>query len=335
MLELGVDLGLASVTTDATGDVTIVAPTLSTLNDSDPGNNTTLDNLLTSYSDGVITLYPSAGEIDIDLIALLEDEYGYVDGLNGLDPNTEVVLNANIVNSLTDRITDVVESWTALLVSTLTDAINSTTIGIDRDVVINASITIPGIPPLIPPIPLLNTDLINVAIDLPTTTLGALNEPGGPTLSVVASILSDVLADSGLLSIDATALTTTLTNVLLDAVEEILQDVIDLGDTVDGLTGPIVSALASLLTPLSEILSLGVNVQPDKDPQPGAQPRPLYCLPDYELATSSSTAEYMVTALRVGLLTGTFDLEGCSGVDTLVSLATASAGPVTIPPPAP
>lgn len=133
-----------------------------------------------------------------------------------------------------------------------------------------------------------------------------------------------------------------------DALSTTLQGVVNplLTTTIPGLTSTLTDlvddlliVLEQVLDPLAGVLSLGVNVQPDAPNPPPGQPTPMYCMPDYDLATSTSTAEYMVTALRVSLLSGVVgtpgDVDYCSSIDTQVNLATASAGPVTIPPPAP
>ena len=146
------------------------------------------------------------------------------------------------------------------------------------------------------------------------------NQPTGP----IVSTINTALALAGLptltsilttLTGSGSALTTAVANLLTT---QLLDRVTTLGTTLSSLSGPVVDVLAGVLNALPTVVSVMVNVQPD---QQNAPPEPTFIG-----ATSRSTAEYAVTALRLGL--ADFAVPGDVAH---VLFGTGSAGPVTLP----
>lgn len=273
--------------------------------------------LSTPLGDGVVSIDLVNGTIDVDLDALL----GYDStSINNLAPNTELVINDAVINDLVLRVGNLLDDWTDDIVNALTQEIYDAQLTVDLDVAL--TLTTPAIPPLVPEI---TVPLLTLGVDLvapvgsimpvvpgfppyPPVTFGititAAGVPIPPILTTALNALS-----TGLITPIASLITTTVISV-----------VTNLGATLATLTAPIVTAVATLLAPLDEVLSIMANVQPD---QPGA-PDPGAYIP-YDPATPETSAQYVVSALRIGLL-------GVVPGDVAnLSFGTASAGPITAP----
>lgn len=304
-------LNLGSVT----GDVTLTGLDLTAVTGLLSGPGAVL-------SDGVVTLdlADPSGTILVDLAELV----GGPDQLNNLDPNTELVINADVINGILTRVGSLVQGWANTVTTALLAAVSAVRLVIDLDV--TAGLTVPAVGPV---------DILTVSVDL-DTQLGELLVPDGtpPVATVSASALSSVtgllLATvngllNTLLGLDLTgvvsginanvalpgqiltAVTSTVTASLVPIVNTLVTD-------LTAVATQLVTALGAVLGSLPTILSVMVNVQPD---QPGAPPGVGYAAG----TPPSLSQEYRVTALRIGLAE--------SGIDAPVylNLATASVGP--------
>lgn len=294
--------GLLS-TSLANGLVARLAGNLGVLTQGTPVSTTTVtldlapvSALLTrTLTDGVVTINLADGTVNVRLDGLL----GGVDGLNNLNPNTELVLNAGVVNQITARIGALLDAWSTLVVSTATTAVDAATVTSTTAI----PLTLAGLP------------VATVTASL-TGTLGQVRT-GTATVTASAAILPGltVLTQNAVNPILATLTSTALNaaNRLLmatgvaGAVGPVVTTVLTtFGTSVAATTAPVVTAMSALFSGLSRVLSLGVNVQPDRanaPPTPTARP-----------------GEYQVSALRVRLVD--------AGVDAAaVWLARSWAGP--------
>lgn len=249
-----------------------------------------------TLSDGVVTVNLSTGGLTVDLAGVL----GGPNGLNNLAPNTQLVLNATVINNLTARLTTLLDNWTTLVLNTLQAQINAATIVAVVNVTVRAVVL--GF----------TIDVATVKVTLNSTLGAVLNGTAQVTaeLTLLAGGLGTVLTNllNGLITaIVGPAGQAAIIGALRAALlAPIALTVTTLGNTIRVLTAPVVTLLGTILTPLQSALSLKVNAQPD---QPNPSPAPT-ALPD----------QYKVSALSIGVLNGASSVAG-------VWLATSWAGP--------
>lgn len=303
-----IDLALPGVlTTGIGGDVSLSGLDLG-------GAVSTL--LSTPLTDGVVTVDLQSGAVDVDLDAVLPS-------LNDAAPNTQIVVNAAVLSPIIARVGTLLDTWTTQITGALAEELRETTITIDLAAVVAA----PGIsvPPLLN-LPGLN--VLDVGIDYVGPLGAVLDGTAAFALDVdVAGLVGPIntlLGALGLPTVTAlTAIVNGLGTTLVSSVDNTvtttaLGAITTFGTTVTGVTTPLVSAVGSVVGVLPDVLSIMVNVQPDR---PGAPPGSTYVA-----GTATSTPEYAVSALRIGLadyLT--------PGDVARVTLGTATAGPVTAP----
>lgn len=294
------ELALPGVlTTAVTGNVTLSGLDL-------PGAVSTL--LTTPLTDGVVTVDLQVGTVDVDLDALLGS-------LNEQAPNTELVLNDTVLNPIITRAGALLDAWTTQIVNALTQELREATLTIALSAVVSA----PGVPPLLP-----GLDVLDVSIGYTGTVGAVLDGTASFAISAeaagVVSTINTLLAALGLPTVDdlittVNGLSSTLVTSVANAITTTAVGAITtLGSQLATATTELVSLLSSIVGALPNVVSLMVNVQPD---QPGAPPGSAY-LP----GTDSSTPEYTVSALRIGLV-------DALGSVAHVLFATSTAGPVS------
>ncbi len=307
-----------------------------------------LQSLLTSTvsdPDGLLSINLGSGVVHVNLAALLGDldPATTSEFLNGLAPNTELLLNQAVVDTLTDHIATALDAWGQHIVDTLTGILRGATLNVSLD----TSLSIPcdilvlcGVPASGAPI-----NLAGLHIGL-SGAVGAIvdNAPTGITLDVNATQANGGLV-SGLLSALGvgnlvSALTDGLVNPLLNTLVgtvggQLTSTLLSVPGTISGdllaaNTGVVSQLLSGLVSPLLDtllpglfgndgLLSLMVNVQPDKA---GAPPGLTYT-PAVDHVASQ---EYAESALRLAVA------PSYSGTGlAVVTLASASAGPVIFP----
>lgn len=312
-LGAGLDLALPGVlTTSVGGTVTVTGLNLA---------NSVSGLLTTPLTDGVVTVDLQSGRIDVDLDALLPS-------LNNAAPNTEVVLNNTVLNPIVTRVGTLLNNWSSQVVAALTAAVRAATLTIDLDAVVAApGVTVPSVPPL-PPVVLPGLNVLNVGIDF-TGTIGAvLDGTAAFTVSAAAAgvtgPINTLLAALGLPTVSSlistvTALGPTLVTVAANSITTtVLAAITTLGTTLSTAVNAVLTAVGSVVNALPSVLSIMVNVQPDQaNAPPGV---------GYIAAGPDSTAQYRVSALRLGLA----PFATPASIAT-VTLGTASAGPVAAP----
>lgn len=274
-----VDLGVVSTSqseiTGATIDLTAVSD-LATATRSDEA--------------GAVAVNFGEGTIRIDTAALLAraypDEYG--NGLNGLDPNTNILDDPAVVEELSEALTEVLADW----VDAVDDAVQAALDGLR----IEAQLVVSVIP--------LST--VNIAIDASLDELEAgdgINATGGLVLSGLVNgatgLIGPVLAGIIRGTLPAVSATLSSLDLAVDPLVEVVADVY--------------SALF-----LDGIVAVTVNAQ--NDPSTGdAEPADWAGLPD---------GRYDVAALRIGVLDALGDADvrlylGRASVGMTCSIATA------------
>ncbi|WP_291042943.1 choice-of-anchor G family protein [Herbiconiux sp.] len=270
--------------------------------------------LSTPLTDGVVTIDLTSpdGTVSVDLDELL----GYdANSLNNLAPNTELLLNDDVVNALVTRIGALLDDWVQDVVAALTAEIREATLTIDVGVTVSilnsldvVEVTLDAVVPLGEVI----DGTAEITVDADALGLGFILNPllAGLGLPTVTDLVNLVIADLALALVDP----------LMDLVTDVaLGAVTTLGATLSGLVTPIVTALSGFLDFLPAVVSLQANVQPD---QPGGDG----VFDPADPATQSS-AQYLVTALELELLAAT----GLPGGLSTLSFGTASVGPITAP----
>lgn len=274
-----VDLGVVSTSqseiTGATIDLTAVSD-LATATRSDEA--------------GAVAVNFGEGTIRIDTAALLAraypDEYG--NGLNGLDPNTNILDDPAVVEELSEALTEVLADW----VDAVDDAVQAALDGLRIEAQLVVSVI------------LLST--VNIAIDASLDELEAgdgINATGGLVLSGLVNgatgLIGPVLA--GIIRGTLPAVSATLSSLDL-AVDPLVEVVADVYSTLF----------------LDGIVAVTVNAQ--NDPSTGdAEPADWAGLPD---------GRYDVAALRIGVLDALGDADvrlylGRASVGMTCSIATA------------
>lgn len=254
-------------------------------------------------ADDVVSIDLGTGRITVDLARLLNGP----NGLNSLAPNTELVLNAAVVNNILNRVDTLLATRITQITNALNTAVRAATLTINLETGLNLMVL--GSPVAVAkPTVTLNATLGSVMDGTAPFTVALNLLPGAGTL--LGALLTPLTnAISGL----TTSLVTPVANTVKNAVTPIITG---LGTSLTTVRTQLVSALGTVLSPLPGVLSIRVNVQPDQPfaPDPG----------DYIPASDRATAEYKVTALRVGLL-------DTLGRPSALRFATSTAGPVTAP----
>ncbi|PZE39031.1 hypothetical protein DEJ21_05120 [Curtobacterium sp. MCSS17_006] len=249
---------------------------------------------------GTLALDLSAGTVRVDLAHLLGDD---VNGLNDLPPNHEIVLDAETLGALADRLGGVVDAWAAKVTAALTTALGSLHVRIALTADLSAPLVLGA---------RVKIATLSVGFDSGVAALTS----GQTKLTVGVALLG--LDLGGLLGV-VTGLATSLVNPLTQAVVGTLATQLfglvgALGTTLTTtIGGPVVRALGAVLARLPGVLSLRVNVQEDR-PQADAPPG------------RASTGTYTQTALRLTLAEAL-----APGGLARVDLASATVGPVSVP----
>lgn len=223
---------------------------------------------------GLLTVNFGAGTVRIDLAKTA----GGINGLNGMAPNTEVLLNQAMTDQLSAALTQVLDDWQENLTAALVAAIRATTVTVSTTVQVRSA----GLP------------LAAIGLGLGPTTTGQLLDlydqvPGTPTVPVTTSITMLGSNPFGLLTPTlnglASGLASALPRITGEAFNNELLNGVAAGfaSSVVALTGTVSPSLVAALDRLGSGLSIMVNVQPD---QPG-HPAPV------------SSSPFQVSALRL------------------------------------
>jgi hypothetical protein len=275
------------------------------------GVNSLLDDTI-SDTRGIVSINLASGVIGVDLAGLLGSVYGTT-GLNGLPPNTQLLINAAVLTALTTAVTEALNNWLTGVTTALSTALQNLTLS--ASVIVN--LTALGLP------------VAAVTLNIPTVSLASLRAntatiTGSVSLlgaqCVVPSPLPPVYLPSAacLLNDVVGALVLPLVNGLGKVVGDALYFAIFNTTGTGGLLKVTTTTLNGLLTPLitfvgaataglfgeSALLSLTANAQNAPNPalpSGTSVPRWAASLPGPNPLTRS-TGQYDVAALRLSAL---------------------------------
>jgi hypothetical protein len=291
-------LSLGSVT----GDVSISGLNLQTAVDP------LLAGSLTS-TDGTVTITPATGAVTVDLVKLS----GPTGGINGLAPNTEIVLSATAMNAITTTVSGLLDGFTSSLVTALRAAVDKATLNVALRVDLTATL-------LGAAVPVLRVDVVvkgslSQVLASPSTAQASVTGSLLPVLGL-GTVLSAVL--NGLLTPLANSAPTLVGSIASLLTTTLVTPITTLGTTLSTTLAPVVTAVGALTTRLPSVLSLRVNLRPDQAGYPGG-------VVTTAPADKWSTSPYQVGALRVALSAGATTV-------TSVDFATSRVGPVSTVP---
>lgn len=258
---------------------------------------------------GVLAISPTDGTVSVDLFALLGQAYPGTGSnfVNGLAPNAQLLVDAVVINTLTDVLGTTLNAWLANVQSLLVEALAAA--HVSAGAVIDVKLLGLSIATITASVSGSLGDLVNGTVtSLANATILGLQLPA--TKALVQGLVSALVSGLG--------------GVVGSAVNGVLAPLATLGTTVTGLTTPIVTAVSGVFTALyaNGVVSLTVNAQ--NDPRSGAaEPA------DWG---SLDAGQFDVAALRVGILdmVGTNNVHlylGRGSVGANTSVLSVPAGP--------
>lgn len=239
----------------------------------------------------LLTVDLATRTVRVDLAKMV----GGANGLNGLEPNTQIILTDAMVAELSTALAQVLDDWKDQVTSGLLSAFRGISVSVDATVpVLKAGVLV-----------------AKVELDMGPVALGNLvdvyNNVAGAAAVTVTSDDSVLVPDLlGVIAAEVAIVTSGLTAALPGVAGDALEDVVisgalnDINNAVTDLLNPVAGDLTSALQRLRSVVSILVNVQPD---QPG-HPDPAAANP------------FSVSALRLAVL------EDLDSLD--LSLGTAS-----------
>lgn len=218
---------------------------------------------------GIVSISPTLGTVSVDLAALLGTAYPtvYSGRLNGLAPNTHLLVDQVVMNALTTAIGQALDGWIATVQTKLDQALETVQVTATVPIKVN--------------LPVVGTQTLTASVS------GSLPE-------LLAGKAATVTGGTGLLSVLVAPLVSGLGAVVGTAVNDVLAPAATIGSTVTSLLSAIVTAIGGVFTALytSGVVTLDVNSQ--NDPMAGnTEPVDWASLP---------AGRYDVAAVRVGIL---------------------------------
>ncbi|WAJ33396.1 choice-of-anchor G family protein [Arthrobacter sp. FX8] len=237
----------------------------------------------------------AAGTVRIDIAALTDGTLG----LNRQVAN-HTVLDSTVTGKATAKVTQLLNQWEIRVADALTAAIREATIESRSVVTVVGTLGVPVAEIVVATGPLKLNDFLAGTAPPPLVTSKLLGLGiGGTLLNIIHSTLTN-----GANGVIQDALRATIFTAGL---------VPQVGAGIDALVVDAGTVVGNLLSSISSLVSVHVNVQPDK-PWAGVKPADV----------SAKAGEYKVSAVRIGVIN---DPEPLS-----LSLGTSSAGPVNYRP---
>jgi hypothetical protein len=267
--------------------------------------NALLDDTISDDA-GIVAIDLVTGQIGVDLDGLLGAAYG-TDGINGLDPNTQLLINDAVINALTAATTQALSNYVDDLNSAIQASLTALTVsgkvvvnvlqGAGTTAVASITLTIPQVS--------LNT-LLNGSPAVTSSIALAGGAACGGTLTLILCGLLGTLSN-GLTSNVAKALGTALNAALFTGPTSVVSTT---SAALLALTAPVITLVANATRGLfgeDALLSLTANAQNSPDPA-NANPEPAWSVPGPDAATRS-TGQYDVAALRLTAVGTTVQLD--------------------------
>ena len=219
---------------------------------------------------GIVSVSPSLGTVSVNLAALLGTAYPgvYSGQLNGLAPNTHLLVDSVVVTALTAALGQALDGWIATAQIKLDEALAA--------------------------VQVTSTVLITVNLLVGTASLTA-SVSGSLEALQAGTVPATVTGDTVLLADLVAPLENGFGAVVGTAVNGALAPAAVIGSTVTSLLPPIVTAIGGVFTELylNGIVTLDINAQNDPPVGNNAEPVDWATLP---------AGRYDVAAVRVGIL---------------------------------
>ncbi|GAA3273273.1 choice-of-anchor G family protein [Paenarthrobacter aurescens] len=249
-----------------------------------------------SMTDGIVTVNLGTGTVRVNIASLA----GGTLGLNGMEANHAVVLDAAMTTAVTNRVTALLDSWKNRVLTALTTALRSVTLNANTNITLK----------------LAGLNVATIGVKIGPSSLGQFLDGNAVAPVVTSEVLG--LDLGGVVA----ALLTPITSLLLTGTNTVVKNVLNatifntglianLGSSLQLLITPVINAVGPILTAVRTLVAINVNVQPDQA-WPGAKPADV----------TAAAGEYKVSALRVGLV----DSAGLLSLQ----LGSSSAGPVAL-----
>ncbi len=299
----GLITGVTSNITNALGPILAVAgigtPTATVSASVDFSSLTTLLNSTITDSGHIVTIDLAGGTIAINTAALFDS----VNGLNNQAPNTQLLINTTVINSLKAAITSALNDYVDAVTNAIDDALGAMKVTLNVSIPLSTLGSGGGLT-----ISASNVSLASlVAGTAPlTTTLDC-------SLGAVLCAAPDLLVNSllaGVLSAVASGVEMPLGTSISALVDPLVSS---LTTTLDGTTGGIENLLAGALGGLfgpTSLLSLVVNAQNAPIPALAGHPLPTWAasLPGPS-TTPYATGRYDVSAIQLVVAGGAVTLD--------------------------
>lgn len=257
---------------------------------------------------GIVRISLTSGTVHVDLEKLLGPAYGGSVGLNGLAPNTELLLNGPVLTSLTQALSAALQDWIDDVIRVLYDSI-SVTLSIEAGLRIGI-ITVAELSILTGPTPGVATavSLGSLLRGESPVTVG-LERTGLYGIVCLVPLVADILCGvvDGLLS----ALVGPVLAGLLSAIGGVIEGTIGvtltgLEGTLNGLINPLVTMLSATLGGLfgeGGLLSIVMNAQNDPDPTlANVQPELVSWAGIDGAPQPGRTGRYDIAAITIGVV---------------------------------
>jgi hypothetical protein len=284
-----------------------------TITQFDPG--ATVTQLLTQpISDGVVTLDVVTGQVTVDLVPLLLGP----SGLDGLAPNTEIVVSPAIAADVATRLATLTEAWADALRTAVTDQVRGLTISASLPYGLSHEAA-PGVTTHDVDM----TTLTNVGTALDGAAVLTIDPRPAEPLDARDQALTDGGADPAAVDADVAATAPVAGSVVLAALASELgsltQVLADLEAAADQNVTQVPGAAATYLTTFGQRFRSWVNVQPDVPGGPLVGPGPT------DPSQPQSRGPWTIAAMVVHLSDDQGDLR------SRLVLARSTAGPVSAP----
>ena len=250
-----------------------------------------------SMTDGIVTINLGTGTVKVNIASLAGST---TTGLNGMEPNHAVVLDAAMTTAVTSRVTALLDSWKNRVLAALTTALRSITLNATT----NITLKLAGI------------NAATIGVKMGPSTLGQFLDGTAAAPVVTPNVLGIDLGGvvAALLGPITSALLTGSNNVVKNVLNATIFNaglIPTLGTNLQLLITPVINAVGPVLTAVRTLVAINVNVQPDQS-WTGSKPADV----------TAAAGEYKVSAIRVGLVDS-------AGLLSL-SMGSSSAGPAAL-----
>ena len=289
--------------TNTLGPILLVAgigtPTATVSASVDFGSLTTLLNTPISDSGHIVTIDLAGGTIAINTAALFDS----VNGLNNQAPNTQLLINSTVINSLKNAITSALNDYVDAVTNAIDDALGAMKVSLNVSIPLSALGAGGG----------LTIGATNVSLASLVAGTAPLTTNVDCELSALLCVAPNLLVNSllgGVLSAVASGVEVPLGTSISALVNPLVSS---LTTTLDNTTGGIENLLATTLGGLfgpTSLLSLVVNAQNAPVPALAGHPLPTWAgsLPGPS-TTPYATGQYDVSAIQLVVAGGAVTLD--------------------------